>query len=111
MRLPLWRLLLGLGVMGILASVLIALGPVYIDDFQLKNFTKALAAKGGNLSDEAVRGSVAKEAHRLELPVKDGDIQVTHPGGKLAVEIKYIVEITFPIYSVDLHFHTTASGK
>lgn len=111
MRLPLWRLLLGILVMGTLTAVLIALSPVYLDDFRLKGYTKALAAKSQAVSDEALHAAVAKEARRLELPVKDGDIVITHPGGKVSIEIKYIVEITFPLYNVDLHFHTSASGK
>ncbi len=111
MKLPLWRLLLGLAVLGSLAAVLLALGPVYVDDFRLKNYTRALANQSGTISDENLHASVSKEARRLELPVKDGDIVVSHPGGKVTIEVKYIVEITFPLYNVDLHFHTTASGK
>jgi hypothetical protein len=53
---------------------------------------------------------VLLRARQLDLPVTVGDIRIEHAGGKVQVEMRYAVEMTLPLYRVDLHFHPNASS-
>ena len=113
MTLSLWRLILGIAVLASLGLVLFSLGPIYLDDYRLKGYINSVAtsAAAASMPDEAVRTTVTKRANQLDLPVQEGDVLVTHPGGKIAVDVKYVVAVNFPLYNVDLHFHTAAAGR
>jgi hypothetical protein len=101
-RLPLWRLIAGWGVLGGFAAVLIYLAPVYVDDFRLYRYIHSLAPA----SDETLVTEVVSRAHELDLPVRAGDIHVSHLDGRAKVELRYTVKINLAVYPVDLHFPT-----
>ncbi len=107
-RLPLWRLIAGLFVLGSLAAVLVALAPVYLDNFRLERSLRDLIRHP--VPDETLRSQVLLRARQLDLPVTAGDIRIEHAGGKIQVEMRYAVEMTLPLYRVDLHFHPNASS-
>lgn len=112
MKLPLWRLIAGILVLLAMASVLAALAPVYFEDYQLRQFIRSLAS-GPNIaamSDDALRSAVVARARQLDLPVAASDIQITHAGGKVRLQLKYAVQMDFPLYQVDLHFHPGATS-
>ena len=107
-RLPLWRLVAGLFVLGSLVAVLVALAPVYFDNFQLQRYLGDLTRHPA--PDETLRSEVLLRARQLDLPVAAGDIRIEHAaGGKVQIELGYAVQITLPLYRVDLHFHPSAS--
>jgi hypothetical protein len=106
-RLPLWRLIAALLVVAGMVTVLVALGPVYIEDYQLGQYMKSLA-RAANPQDDALRTSVMTRARELDLPVRTADLQITRPEGKLAVQMTYVVQMDFPLYQVDVHFHHSA---
>jgi predicted membrane protein len=111
-RLPVWRLIAGVLVFIGMAAVLIALAPVYFEDFQLQGFVRDLARRPGiaTTPDEAIRAQIVGRAHALDLPVEARDVQISHPNGKIRVQMKYEVQIDFPLYQVDLHFHPSAGS-
>jgi hypothetical protein len=111
-KLPLWRLLAAILVLACMAGVLLALAPVYFEDYQLRQYIRSLA-RGPNAAttlDETLRSAVLARARQLDLPIDPGDIQISHPGGKLEVQMKYAVQMDFPLYQVDLHFHPIATS-
>jgi hypothetical protein len=108
MKLPLWRLIAAILVLLGMAGVLLALAPVYFEDYQLRQYIRSLRP---TTSDEELRGSILARARQLDLPVEAADVQITHPDGKLRVELKYAVQMDFPLYQVDLHFHPSATSK
>jgi hypothetical protein len=110
-KLPLWRLIAGLFVFVSLIGVLLALAPVYFDNFQLQRYMRELTRNPGAAAtpDDVVRSEVLERARQLNLPVDQGEIQIAHAGGKLQLQMKYAVEMTLPLYRVDLHFHPSAS--
>jgi hypothetical protein len=57
-----------------------------------------------------VQAAVLARARQLDLPVLPDEVKITHPNGKLAVEIKYAVEMDFSLYQVNVHFHPSATG-
>lgn len=111
--LPLWRLLLGCAVLGSLLFFAFALGPIYVDDYRFKHRVQAYASSGhlANISDEQIRLDVVKQAANLDLPLRQGDVTVSHPGGRVWLDVRYMVDVNFPLYNVDLHFHTSAEGR
>jgi hypothetical protein len=105
-KLPLWRLIAAILVLVTLAGVLMALAPVYFEDFELRQYIRSLAS-GSNAAgagDDALRAAVLARARQLDLPVLPGDVQISHPKGKLQVRVKYVVQMDFPLYQVDIHF-------
>jgi hypothetical protein len=109
-RLPLWRLIAAILVLAGMAAILLALAPVYFEDYQLRQYIRTLAQgpDAATMPDDALRAAVLGRARQLDLPVRPGDIQVSHAAGKLRLQMKYAVQIDSPVYQVDLHFHSSA---
>ena len=110
MKLPLWRLVLAIFVLGTMAAVLVSLAPVYFENYQLGQFVKRLAREQ-NTPDDSLRAAVLNRARELDLPVDPGDVAVTHSDGKSRIETKYKVQMDFLLYQVDLHFHANAASR
>ncbi|MDE3195129.1 MAG: hypothetical protein KGN84_02215 [Acidobacteriota bacterium] len=102
-KLPLWRLITGFAILAGFAAVIAFLAPVYIDNYRLGRYMRDLAASGANTNDDQLRGQVLDRAHRLDLPLVTGDIEVTRPNGGVLLETHYKVKMDFGIYPVDLH--------
>jgi hypothetical protein len=112
-KLPLWRLLAAIFMLCGMAAVLISLAPVYFENFRLQQFVGDLAGRSDSKTtpDDALRTTVLDRAHQLELPVAPGDVHITHPDGKLHLDMKYAVQKNFRLYQVDLHFHPGATSR
>lgn len=113
MKLPLWRLVLAVLVLASMIAILLTLMPVYLENYQLGQYVRQLArnANAPNAPDEKLRAAVVQRARELDLPVQPGDIQITRPQGKLQLETKYAVQMDFPLYQVDLHFHANGASR
>ena len=109
MKLPLWRLVLGILVLAAMAGILLTLAPVYFDNYRLGQYLRLLASYP-HASDETFRAAMLKRARQLDLPVQTDNIQITHLQGRLQLHAKYAVQMDFPLYQVDLHFHADASS-
>ena len=109
--LPLWRLILGVAVLGSLVSILLLLAPAYIQNSRFSGRVQAVVSFSTAQGDDAPKNAVLREATALGLPVQSGDVKVSHPGGKLRVELKYAVQKSLGPYHVDLHFHPSAQAK
>jgi hypothetical protein len=105
MKLPLWRLIAAILVLLAMAGTLLALAPVYFENYQLHQYIRSLPPA----TDDALRSAVLARARQLDLPVQPGDIQIEHPDGKLRIQLKYAVQMDFPLYQVDLHFHPSST--
>ena len=112
MKLPLWRLIAAILVLAAMAAILLSLAPVYYEDYQLRRYVRSIA-RGPNANattDDTVRAAVLGRARQLDLPVEPGDVRIAHAAGKLQLQLKYAVQMDFPLYQVELHFHPGASG-
>jgi hypothetical protein len=109
-KLPLWRVVLAVLVLGVMAAVLLSLAPVYFENYQLGQFVKQLA-RGPNAPDDTLRAAVLKRARELDLPVDPSDVAITHSEGKSEIKTKYKVQMDFLLYQVDLHFHADAARR
>jgi hypothetical protein len=106
--LPLWRLILGIGVLGAFVAIIGFLTPVYWDDLMLHRYVVSLetAPNAATVPDETLRSEVLDRARGLNLPVRSSDIRIAHTGSKPKIEMRYVVEINLVAYPVDLHFPT-----
>lgn len=113
MKLPLWRLVLAILVLAGMAAILLTLMPVYYENYQLQQFVRQLARGSGATSqpEDTLRTAVLERARQLDLPVEAKEILITHSDGKLQLETKYAVQMDFPLYQVDLHFHANGSSR
>lgn len=113
MKLPLWRLIAGILVLLTMATVLIALAPVYFEDYQLRQYVRSLARDpiADATSDNALQSAILARARQLDLPVAASDVQISHPDGKLRLQLNYAVQMDFAVYQVDLHFHPGAASR
>jgi hypothetical protein len=107
-KLPLWRLIAALFVLGSLVVVLLALAPVYIDNYRLQRSLREMTQSPA--SDETLQRQVLDRARSLDLPITRDEIEIAHQDGKTHVEIKYAVQMILPLYRVDLHFHPAATS-
>lgn len=105
-KLPLWRLIAGLAVLGAFAAAIAAMTPVYLDDFSLYRYIRSLPDASPAASDATLIAEILTKAHALNLPVKSGDIHISHTGPKRKIELRYTVRMDLLIYPVDLHFPT-----
>lgn len=109
--LPLWRAIAGFAVLGSLVIVLLSLGPVYVKNDVFTRRVKAVVANNPAATEDSLRTTLLKEARTLDIPVQPGDVKVSHPSGKLEVELKYKIQKNLGLYRVDLHFHPSAKAK
>jgi len=105
LKLPLWRLILGIAVLGGFVVVMLMLAPVYIDNFRLRSYVRELAAspQASGQSDDTLRSEVIARAQQLDLPVAPSDVRVTRQSGKPRLDMTYKVKMEFTVYQVDLH--------
>ena len=90
--LPVWRLVTGVAVLGILITLLIAAAVVYVDNFRLDKYMRALAQQP-ELTDAALSDSILNRAKQLHLPVAASDVTVTRADGRPHIHIaRYAVQ-------------------
>lgn len=98
-KLPLWRLMSGIGVLGSLAAMLLSLLPIYVRNHELAGYVRTVAS-GENAPDTEMTAGIVKKARELNLPVQPADVHVEHRDGRARIRLRYIVETPF---RVDLH--------
>ena len=84
-------------------AVLLALAPVYIENYGLKQYARSLASQPDSavLPDAVLQGRILTRARELKLPVQTDDVRVIRNGGNPHVEIgKYKIQV----FHIDLHF-------
>ena len=111
--LPRWRIAAALVVVAGLALFGVKVVPIYIHNLQLQSFVGTLAVRPENLStnDDLLRAQVLQQAHALDLPVQPGDVRIVRSGDVLRIDVRYIVRVDLPGYTVDLHFYPGAGSR
>lgn len=109
-KLPLWRVVAGFGLLGILVALLVVAGLVYLDNFRLDRYMRGLAEQpsSAGLSDAALNDQLVVRARELGLPVQSGDISITRTDGRPHIRIaRYGVET--PVGHMDLRLPEASS--
>jgi len=108
-----WRLGVAALILAALAYFAAIFAPIYFRNLQLQSYVAEVAGKQGNQTrpDDLLRTWVLDKAARLELPVKADNVQISRLGEKLRIEVRYIVRVDLPGYTVDLHFYPGAGSR
>lgn len=98
--LPAWRIGAGVAVLGAFSWFAVLLVPVYLRNLQLQNFLRETPAA----SDEMLQQSILSKSHLLGLDITPDRLQIRRPPGGGSTVVRYVIRVTIPLYSVDLHF-------
>jgi len=111
--LPRWRIAVAILILAILGFFAVLFSPIYFHNLQLQNFVAGLTqtAAGQTQSDDAVRAQVLDKARQLNLPVTADNVHVYHSQNGLRIDVRYVVRVSAPGYTVDLHFYPGAGSR
>ena len=87
--------------------------PLYLDNMRLQSYVQGIAqnAESRTRPDEALRVEVLEKAASLGLPVKAENVHINRSNESVKIEVRYIVRVDFPLYTVDLHFYPGAGSR
>ena len=105
---PRWRIAAAFVILAGLLFAAAKFTPIYSRNLQLQNFVTDLAARGAQQSDDRLRAQILDRAHALDLPVLPGGVNILRSPQSVRLEVNYVVRVTVPGYTVDLHFHPGA---
>jgi hypothetical protein len=79
---------------------------------ELQTFVSSLTrrAAAATVPDQELRGQVVQKARELKLPVDEDNVHVNHMPDGLHIDVRYLVPINLPGYSVNLHFYPGAGS-
>ena len=105
-RIAVWRVAAAIGILAGLAFFTILFAPIYFHNLLLQNFVAGVANNAQNQSqaDAVLRNSVLERARQLELPVQPENVQIYRSSEGVRIDVRYFVRVSFPGYTVDLHF-------
>jgi hypothetical protein len=108
-----WRIVAAIGVLAALLGFGALFAPIYIDNLRLQSYVSDLtrAESTSRLTDDAIRAQVVAKAHELDLPIKADNVHIDHRPEGIRVAVRYIVRVTLPGYTVDLHFYPGAGSR
>ena len=95
-----WRIAAGVAVLGAFSWYGVLIVPVYLRNFQLQHFLQQTPAA----SDEMLQQAILNKSHSLGLDITSERIQIRHPPEGGPTVVRYVIRVTIPLYSVDLHF-------
>ena len=97
--------------------VMAALGarmlPIYLDNIKLQSYVEGIAQneEARTRPDDALRVAVLEKAAFLGLPVKAENVQILRSSENMRIDVRYIVRVDLPMYTVDLHFYPGAGSR
>jgi hypothetical protein len=111
--LPRWRIALAVFVLAALVFFMGRFAPIYFRNLELQNFVSATAQRAGSrtLADDVLRGWVIDKARQLDLPVTDDDVHIIREPGGMRIDVRYLVRVDLPGYTVNLHFYPGAGSR
>ena len=101
-----WRIAAGLAVLAGLVGMGTLLVPVYVHNLELERFVRARPAA----PDDALKQAILDKGRSLGLNVVPDHVEIRHLPAGGPTGVRYVVRVTFPLYSVDLHFASTVEG-
>jgi len=108
-----WRQAAGLAVLAVLAILGIRLIPIYIHNQELQQFVEEVTHRTGaaTASDDVLRSQIIDKADTLTLPVTPDNIHIRRTSDSVHVDVRYVVRVDLPLYTVDLHFYPGAGSQ
>jgi hypothetical protein len=112
-----FKLILGVGVIVMVAFLGIKILPVYFSNYEFEDFIKeeALHSTYSTRSEDDIRDGVIKHAHDYDIDLTAKQVHVSRTGtsgnGSLTIEAEYSVPIDLPGYSTTVDFHPSSKNK
>src|ERR1700730_1593255 len=100
--------------------ILVALGfmgarllPIYMENMRLQGYVERITQDAENRTrpDDALRVAVLEKAAFLGLPLKAENVRIKRSEDSMRIDVRYIVRVAFPMYTVDLHFYPGAGSR
>ena len=112
-RVPRWRLAAGAAVLGALVFFAARLLPVYLANLELQRYVEETTRRveSQTRSDDLLRTWVLEKAASLNLPVRADNVHVKRSAAGMRIDVRYIVRVSMPLYTVDLHFYPGAGSR
>jgi hypothetical protein len=111
------KLILGVGVIVVVAFLGIKILPVYFSNYEFEDFIKeeALHSTYSMRSEDDIREAVIKHARDFDIDLTAKQVHVSRTGssgnGSLTIEAEYTVPIDLPGYSMTVDFHPSSKNK
>lgn len=87
--------------------------PIYFRNLRLQSYVSGLTQNVENTQkpDDLLRTWVLDKAHELSLPVAADNVHIRRMPDRLQIDVRYIVRVDLPGYTVDLHFYPGAGSR
>ena len=108
-----WRLAAGAAVLAVLALMAVRLLPIYFRNLELQRFVDDVSHRRDTpaASDDILRTRVLDRASQLALPVKGDNVEIQRSPDSVRIQVRYVVRVDLPMYTVDLHFYSGAGSR
>jgi hypothetical protein len=120
-RVPRWRIVAAAVVLAGLVFLILTFAPLYIRNLRLQNFVATIPRQvedqtksGSPPSDDLLRTWVLDKARQLDLPVMADNVQIHRSPASAqveSIEVRYLVRVDLPGYTVNLHFYPGAGSR
>ena len=114
-RLPRWRIAAAVLILAILGFLLAVCAPYYFHNLKLQHFVSQLTRSVAERkhSDSEIRSLVLARAQELALPITADNVQIVRQADGVVkhIDVRYMVFIDLPGYSVKLHFYPGAGSR
>ena len=100
-------------ILVVLAVLGARLLPLYLDNMRLQSYVEGIAQneEARTRPDDALRVAVLERAAFLGLPIKAENVHIKRSSDTMRIDVRYIVRVDFPMYTVDLHFYPGAGSR
>ncbi len=100
-------------VLAVLVILGIRLAPIYFHNQELQQFVDEVTQRAGapTASDDVLRSWILSKADTLDLPVVADNVHIQRSAGNVHIEVRYMVRVNLPLYTVDLHFYPGAGSR
>jgi len=107
------RVAAAIGILVVLAVLGARLLPLYLENMRLPSYVEGITQDAENRTrpDDALRVAVLEKAAILGLPVKADNVHIKRSSDNVRIDVRYIVRVDFPMYTVDLHFYPGAGSR
>ena len=113
--LPRWRIAAAAAILAILGFLLAVCAPYYFHNLQLQGYVSDLTRGVGQTkqSDPELRAMVLQKAQQLALPITADNVHILRQadGSVSHIDVRYMVPIDLPGYTVKLHFYPGAGSR
>jgi hypothetical protein len=103
----------GVAVLAILVFLGARLAPIYLHNQELQQFVEDVThrAAAPTSSDDVLRSWVLSKAADLGLPVVADNVHIRRTPDSVHIDVRYVVRVDLPLYTVDLHFYPGAGSR